>query len=34
MAPYVPQWFAALGDRPARYILYKDTSLDPLDDPM
>lgn len=30
MAPYVPQWFAALGTGPsdyARYILYKDLSL-------
>lgn len=30
MAPYVPQWFAALGNEPARYILYKDTTEDPL----
>lgn len=30
MAPYVPQWFAALGTEPARYILYKDTTEDPL----
>ena len=30
MAPYVPQWFAALGKSPARYIIYKDTTLDPL----
>lgn len=30
MAPYVPQWFAALGTREARYILYKDTTIDPL----
>ena len=30
MAPYVPQWYAALGTQPSRYILYKDTTLDPL----
>ena len=24
MAPYCPQWFGALGKRPARYLLYKD----------
>lgn len=30
MAPYCPQWFAALGREPARYILYKDTTIDPL----
>ena len=30
MAPYVPQWFAALGTKPARYILYKDVHTDPL----
>jgi (S)-ureidoglycine aminohydrolase len=30
MAPYVPQWFGALGRTPARYVLYKDTTLDPL----
>lgn len=23
MAPYVPQWFAALGTQESRYILYK-----------
>jgi glyoxylate utilization-related uncharacterized protein len=32
MAPYVPQWFGALGRAPARYVLYKDTALDPLAD--
>ncbi len=31
MAPYVPQWYAALGPEPSRYILYKDTTLDPLE---
>lgn len=30
MAPYVVQWFAALGTQNARYLLYKDTTLDPL----
>jgi glyoxylate utilization-related uncharacterized protein len=30
MAPMVPQWYAALGTRRTRYILYKDTARDPL----
>lgn len=30
MAPFCVQWFAALGTEPARYILYKDTTIDPL----
>lgn len=30
MAPYVPQWYAALGDEPSRYIIYKDVTIDPL----
>jgi len=30
MAPFVPQWYAALGKTRSRYILYKDTSRDPL----
>ena len=30
MAPYVPQWYAALGSQESRYILYKDTICDPL----
>jgi len=30
MAPYVPQWFAALGTEESRYIIYKDTTIDPL----
>lgn len=30
MAPYVVQWYAALGNQNSRYILYKDTTLDPL----
>ncbi|BDA47841.1 (S)-ureidoglycine aminohydrolase [Coccomyxa sp. Obi] len=29
MAPYVVQWYAALGTQPSRYILYKDTTVDP-----
>lgn len=29
MPPYVIQWYAALGTESSRYILYKDTSLDP-----
>jgi (S)-ureidoglycine aminohydrolase len=32
MAAYVPQWYGALGKDPTRYIIYKDTSLDPLVD--
>jgi (S)-ureidoglycine aminohydrolase len=24
MAPYCPQWFGALGNKPARYLIYKD----------
>jgi (S)-ureidoglycine aminohydrolase len=24
MAPYLPQWFGALGKTPAKYLLYKD----------
>lgn len=30
MAPFVPQWYGALGTEPSRYILYKDTTEDPL----
>ncbi|KAK9840600.1 hypothetical protein WJX81_003826 [Elliptochloris bilobata] len=33
MAPYVLQWYGALGTRPTRYILYKDTTLNPLASP-
>jgi (S)-ureidoglycine aminohydrolase len=29
MAPYVPQWFAATGEDPSRYIYYKDTNRHP-----
>jgi (S)-ureidoglycine aminohydrolase len=31
MAPYVVQWYAALGPAPSRYLLYKDTTVDPLE---
>lgn len=31
MAPFVTQWYAALGTTRSRYILYKDTNRDPLD---
>lgn len=30
MAPYIPQWYAALGSEPSRYIIYKDTIEDPV----
>ena len=30
MAPYCPQWFGALGKRPAKYLLYKDWNRHPL----
>lgn len=30
MAPFVPQWYAALGSTPSRYFLYKDMNVDPL----
>eukprot|EP00850_Spirogloea_muscicola_P014174 SM000100S09401 [mRNA] locus=s100:181747:183445:- [translate_table: standard] len=30
MAPFVPQWYAALGATRSRYLLYKDTNRDPL----
>lgn len=29
MAPYCPQWFGALGDEDAKYLLYKDANRDP-----
>jgi (S)-ureidoglycine aminohydrolase len=31
MAPYCPQWFGALGKRPAKYLIYKDWNRNPLD---
>lgn len=30
MAPYCPQWFGALGKRPAKYLIYKDSRRHPL----
>ncbi|KAG0453080.1 hypothetical protein HPP92_025744 [Vanilla planifolia] len=30
MAPFVPQWYAALGKNRSRYLLYKDVNRDPL----
>jgi len=30
MGPFVPQWFGALGTGRARYIIFKDTGVDPL----
>jgi (S)-ureidoglycine aminohydrolase len=29
MAPYCPQWFAAVGKRPAKYLIYKDWNRHP-----
>lgn len=30
MGPFCPQWFAAIGKQPARYLYYKDVNRDPL----
>jgi (S)-ureidoglycine aminohydrolase len=30
MGPYCPQWFAAVGKQPARYLIYKDWNRSPL----
>jgi (S)-ureidoglycine aminohydrolase len=30
MAPYVTQWYAALGYKRSRYIILKDTNRDPI----
>jgi (S)-ureidoglycine aminohydrolase len=30
MAPYCPQWFGALGKRPAKYLIYKDWNRSPI----
>ncbi|MFL6452185.1 MAG: (S)-ureidoglycine aminohydrolase [Bryobacteraceae bacterium] len=30
MAPYCPQWFGALGKKPARYLIYKDWNRHPV----
>jgi glyoxylate utilization-related uncharacterized protein len=29
-APYVPQWFAAMGAQAARLVVYRDRNIDPL----
>lgn len=31
MAPYCPQWFGALGKKPAKYLIYKDWRRHPLE---
>jgi (S)-ureidoglycine aminohydrolase len=33
MAPYCPQWFVAMGPKPARYLYYKDVNRDPMAGP-
>ena len=33
MAPYCPQWFAAVGKEPAAYLYYKNVNRDPLSAP-
>ena len=33
MAPYCPQWFGALGRKPAKYLIYKDWNRHPLHRP-
>ncbi len=33
MGPYCPQWFVAMGKRPARYLYYKDVNRDPMERP-
>jgi (S)-ureidoglycine aminohydrolase len=30
MGPYCPQWFGALGKRPAKYLIYKDWNRNPM----
>jgi len=30
MAPFCPQWFGAIGKRPAKYLIYKDWNRHPL----
>jgi (S)-ureidoglycine aminohydrolase len=30
MASYCPQWFVAMGKKPARYLYYKDVNRHPL----
>jgi (S)-ureidoglycine aminohydrolase len=34
MAPYCPQWFGALGTKPAKYLIYKDWRRHPGRDPV
>lgn len=31
MAPFCPQWFAAIGKQPSKYLIYKDTNRHPLE---
>jgi (S)-ureidoglycine aminohydrolase len=33
MAPWCPQWFGAIGKKPAKYLIYKDWNRHPLADP-
>jgi (S)-ureidoglycine aminohydrolase len=33
MAPWCPQWFGAIGKKPAKYLIYKDWNRHPLSDP-
>ena len=33
MAPYCPQWFGAIGKKPAKYLIYKDWNRHPLRQP-
>jgi (S)-ureidoglycine aminohydrolase len=30
MGPFCPQWFGAIGKRPAKYLIYKDWNRHPL----
>jgi (S)-ureidoglycine aminohydrolase len=30
MAPFCPQWFCAVGKRPAKYLIYKDNNRHPI----
>jgi (S)-ureidoglycine aminohydrolase len=32
MAPFCPQWFVAMGKRPAAYLYYKDVNRDPMEE--
>jgi (S)-ureidoglycine aminohydrolase len=33
MAPWCPQWFGAIGKKPAKYLIYKDCNRHPLTSP-